>query len=207
VPTYADITVTITGDGNGEGECKLCINTDKGSELIEGIDGEREEAKPETEKIAKIRSLRQKEKERLFGETDELISGFDGIIEVFSSCISCHGCCSVCPICYCKLCEFDSRRSDYKPETYEIELKKRGGVSIPPGKIYFQIGRLAHMAISCVGCGMCSDVCPVDIPVSSIFSKVGESTQKMFDYLPGRDINESIPITTFEEHELTEVED
>ncbi len=63
------------------------------------------------------------------------------------------------------------------------------------------------MGISCVGCGMCSDVCPADIPVSSIFMKVGESVQKMFNYLPGRDVEEDIPITTFEEQELEEVED
>ena len=78
---------------------------------------------------------------------------------------------------------------------------------MPPNTVTFQMGRLAHMAISCVGCGMCSDVCPADIPVSNIFSKVGESVQKMFDYLPGRDVNESIPITTFEEQELEEMED
>ena len=76
---------------------------------------------------------------------------------------------------------------------------------MPPNTIFFQLGRLAHVSVSCVGCGMCTDVCPVDIPVSTIFSKVGASVQTLFDYLPGRDVTEELPLRTFEEEELTQV--
>jgi len=113
----------------------------------------------------------------------------------------------VCPICYCTLCEFESPDSEYKPSNYESDLKKRGGLRVPPGTLYFQIGRLDHIAISCVGCGACEDVCPVDIPISIIFKKVGESVQKLFDYIPGRDVEEEIPLLTFEKEEFTEFED
>jgi len=88
-----------------------------------------------------------------------------------------------------------------------MELKKRGGLRVPPGIVYFQIGRLDHITISCVGCGACEDVCPVDVPLSIIFKKVGESVQKMFDYVPGKNVEEEIPLVTFEEEEFTEVED
>ncbi len=58
------------------------------------------------------------------------------------------------------------------------------------------------MAVSCVNCGMCSDVCPADIPVATLFSMVGESLQKLFDYLPGRDLEEPAPAETFIENEF-----
>ena len=167
----------------------------------------KDEAEPETKMTAQILGHRKKEKERLLKETASLMSGLDGMVETFASCISCHGCREVCPICYCRLCEFDTDRNEYRPETYGTELQKRGGVRVPPGTIGFQIGRMLHMGISCVGCGMCSDVCPALIPVSNIFVKAGESAQKVFEYIPGRDVEEGIPLSTFEEMELSEVED
>jgi len=39
-----------------------------------------------------------------------------------------------------------------------------------------------------------------------IFKKVGESVQKMFDYIPGKDAEEDIPLVTFKEEEFAEVE-
>jgi formate dehydrogenase subunit beta len=53
---------------------------------------------------------------------------------------------------------------------------------------------------------MCEDVCPVDIPVARIFKQVGEAAQAVFDYVPGKDPEEEIPIRTFVEDELHEVE-
>jgi hypothetical protein len=53
---------------------------------------------------------------------------------------------------------------------------------------------------------MCEDVCPVDIPIGQIFKKVGEAAQGIFEYVPGRDPAEEIPIRTFVEDELHEVE-
>ena len=78
---------------------------------------------------------------------------------------------------------------------------------VPPGTIYYQLGRLDHIAISCVACGACSDVCPVDIPVSLIFKKIGESVQKMFDYVAGKDLDEDLPLSTFKKEELLEYEE
>ena len=61
------------------------------------------------------------------------------------------------------------------------------------------------MSFSCVGCGQCSDVCPVDIPVASVFKKTGEETAALFDYVPGRDSEESIPVMVFKEEEFEEL--
>ncbi len=78
---------------------------------------------------------------------------------------------------------------------------------VPTGTVYYHMTRLAHVTISCVGCGSCEDACPVDIPLAPIFKKVGESVQAIFDYVPGKDHDEEIPLKTFELDELTEVED
>jgi formate dehydrogenase subunit beta len=105
------------------------------------------------------------------------------------------------------LCEFESPDSEYSPSNYETELRKRGGIKVPPGTLYFHLGRLTHIGISCVSCGQCSDVCPVDIPVADIFKKVGESIQKMFEYVPGKDIEEDIPLVSFKQEEFAEIEE
>ena len=171
------------------------------------MDGEFLEKEFDKGKLDKFHGKREIEKKKLFDELETKMNGMDGLIDIFGKCIGCHGCMRVCPICYCKLCEFESSDSEYKPSNYESELNKRGGLRVPPGTVYYQLGRLTHVGISCVGCGACEDVCPVDIPVSMIFKKVGESVQKVFDYIPGKNLEEEIPLVTFEKEELAEVED
>ena len=207
VPFGADIVVSIAGEPHKGKELKLFANTEKGSDLLKEMDGKIEESELETKGTETIRKLRQENEKEMLADLQEKLKGLDGLVEMFSTCIGCHGCRSVCPICYCSLCEFDSTRSEYEPEKFKTEMGKRGGIKIPPGSIAFQIGRMTHMNLSCVSCGMCSDVCPVDIPVANIFRKTGKAVQDLFEYTPGKDIEEKIPVTTFEEEELTSVED
>jgi formate dehydrogenase subunit beta len=56
-----------------------------------------------------------------------------------------------------------------------------------------------------VSCGTCEDACPMDIPISQIFSLVGENAQKVFDYIPGRSKDEPIPLVAYQEEELQDV--
>ena len=207
VPVGADIVVPIAGKQHTGKECKLFANTEKGAELLKEMEGKIEESELETKATETIRQLRQKNEEKILADLEKKSSGLNGLVEIFSTCIGCHGCRSVCPICYCRLCEFDSPLSEYGAQKYETELRKRGGVRTPPGSIVFQIGRMIHIGLSCVSCGMCSDVCPADIPVASIFRKTGKAVQDVFEYIPGKDVEDKIPVTTFEEEELTSVED
>jgi formate dehydrogenase subunit beta len=207
IPVGADIVVPIAGEQQTSKECKLFATTEKGAELLREMDGKMQESELETKGTESIRQLRQKNEEKMLTDLEKKLSGLGGLVEMFSTCIGCHGCQSVCPICYCRLCEFDSPRSEYEAEKYEMELRKRGGVRIPPGSIAFQIGRMIHIGLSCVACGMCSDVCPANIPVASIFRKAAKAVQDLFEYMPGKDVEDKIPITTFEEEELTSIED
>ena len=61
------------------------------------------------------------------------------------------------------------------------------------------------MSFSCVNCGQCTDVCPADIPVAAIFMRMGEQAASLFDYVPGRDVEESIPVMVFKEEEFQEL--
>ncbi|MCK4257211.1 Coenzyme F420 hydrogenase/dehydrogenase, beta subunit C-terminal domain [candidate division WOR-3 bacterium] len=207
MPYSADMTVALIGKKDIDKNCEIFLNTEKAEKLIEGMDGELVERELETEEVKNLRSKRQEEKRKLFEEINVEGLGLSGLVETFGRCIGCHGCSRVCPICYCVLCDFESRDYENEPSTYESELKKRGGVRVPPNTVLYHLGRLTHVSVSCVGCGMCTDVCPADIPLSTIFLKVGEEVQKIFNYIPGKDVEEAIPLNKFEKDEFTEVED
>jgi formate dehydrogenase subunit beta len=61
------------------------------------------------------------------------------------------------------------------------------------------------MGTSCVGCGLCQEACPNDVPVFRIFRLVGSKVQPLFSYVPGRSVDEPLPLTTFKEAEFEKV--
>jgi formate dehydrogenase subunit beta len=111
----------------------------------------------------------------------------------------------MCPICYCKECFFDSATFESEADEYFKWAEKKGALKMPNDTLLFHLTRLNHMAVSCVGCGMCQEACPHGIPVFNIFSLVGAQLQKQFDYVPGKDITEEPPMTVFRENELGEI--
>ncbi len=158
-----------------------------------------------------INTLLKKKKEnrsRKFSLLSNQTKGIENLEEFFTGCINCHNCMRVCPICYCRQCFFESpEQSHHEAEEYLARAKEKGGIRFPPERMVFHLGRMNHMALSCVGCGSCEDGCPMDVPVGQIFSFIGNEVQKMFDYLPGKNLEEPIPLLTFKEDELHEYED
>jgi formate dehydrogenase subunit beta len=108
-----------------------------------------------------------------------------------------------CPICYCRECIFRTPTFEHESELYYQWAARKGTVRLMPDTLLFHVTRLNHMVTSCVGCGLCSDVCPVEIPVATVFRAVGEKAQALFDYHPGRSVEEAAPVQEFREDELT----
>jgi formate dehydrogenase subunit beta len=77
---------------------------------------------------------------------------------------------------------------------------------MPTDTLLFQITRLNHMVASCVGCGVCEDGCPNDIPLTVIFRAIGQEVQALFHYEAGRSLEEELPLAVFREDELHVVE-
>ena len=205
VPMNADITVSVIGECEPGKKCVMYLNTDKAEEFTRGFECERDEKKFDPSVLTKTLHARLAEKEKLFASITDDSPGLDRLLDTFGRCVGCHGCSSVCPICYCLLCDFESANFDYNLPYFEEHLQRKGALRLPPDTIFFHLGRLTHMSFSCVGCGMCSDVCPVGIPVAAVFKKTGEKTAALFEYIPGRDVEESIPVMVYKEEEFPDL--
>ena len=150
-------------------------------------------------------TARTKTRDTVFAEFRQRVGSVEGLLAEFSTCIRCHNCMINCPICYCKECVFRTATFDHESDLYYRWVERKGAVRMPPDTTLFHLTRLNHMVTSCVGCGACSDACPSDIPVATIFRTVGAKTQAIFDYTPGLSLEDEVPLTVFREDELTEL--
>jgi formate dehydrogenase subunit beta len=133
----------------------------------------------------------------------ERVNSMDGLLHEFSTCIRCHNCMINCPICYCRECIFRTPTFEHESQLLYQWAQRKGTVRMLPDTLLFHLTRLNHMVTSCVGCGLCTDACPVDIPVATVFRAVAEKAQALFDYHPGRSLDEEAPVQEFREDELT----
>jgi len=202
------VDIHVATRGVDKGQVLLIPMSAEGESVLEklGINEKQDTGKwvKETDKLQKQRLAARK---KALAEIKETIKGLNGLAKVFSRCIECHNCRSVCPICYCRLCFSDKDTFRETGGEYLDRVQAQGVMKCTDELLQFQLGRMSHMSLSCVSCGMCEDVCPVDIPVGQIFSVVAELSQAIFDYVPGKSSDEAQPLRTFELDELTEVED
>jgi formate dehydrogenase subunit beta len=131
----------------------------------------------------------------------------EGLAGVMADCLRCHNCMTVCPICYCKTCVFKSPIFDHEPMQYLSWARQKGALRLPGDTLLFHLTRLNHMALSCVGCGMCTEACPAGLPVGLVFRAVGQRLQAAFDYSPGRSVEDPLPLVTFKADEWTDIGD
>ncbi|MBT8507839.1 formate dehydrogenase [Methanomicrobiaceae archaeon CYW5] len=75
------------------------------------------------------------------------------INEETSRCIKCYSCIENCPVCF-KLA--DELKGDSKMIT---------SGEIPPNPM-FHMRRFAHISDTCINCGQCQELCPMDIPLA-----------------------------------------
>jgi formate dehydrogenase subunit beta len=100
------------------------------------------------------------------------------IVESTQRCIKCYSCIEACPICYC------------------VECSTKKPYLVPPGELpvsfMFHLIRFAHIADSCVNCGQCQELCPMEIPNSLQMHAQQQELEKMFGHVPGVDM--SLPL-------------
>lgn len=191
---------------DNKNEIIIIANSEKGKAVVE-VQDITSEVTTWSEKIEKRTAERKEIREKEFKNIEKIAVGLDKLSETFADCIGCHNCNSVCPICYCRQCYFDSVVNKPNSDFIMLRADKKGSLGYPQDKIMFHVGRMAHMSLSCINCGLCSDVCPVDIPVAKIFSFTGDKTQKAFEYEPGRSTDEALPMRDYKTEELGELKD
>jgi formate dehydrogenase subunit beta len=201
LPEQADLRVRIVGI-EADNELRL-----QGSEEL----FRRLELTPATPLDADNQAERQLARARLearqqmMAEFQHQVHDVMALLEQFSTCVHCLNCMGACPLCYCRECIFRTETFDHRPADYERWAERKGAVRLPADTLLFHLTRLNHMVASCVGCGLCESACPNGLPVARLFQAVGQKVQGIFDYMPGRDQTEEMPISTFRENELGQV--
>ncbi len=152
--------------------------------------------------VDKVVTERAKKRDAAFQEFSGEVKDLQSFLDRFSTCIRCHNCMVACPICYCKECVFRTAIFEHEGDQFLRWADRKGGIRMPTDTLIFHLIRMSHMVTSCIGCGLCDSACPSRLPVATLFRSVGDKIQKMFGYVPGRDVNEVPPVATFKEDEL-----
>ena len=203
----ADMIVLMASDGP-QNRTVIYLQTKKAVRIAEMLDCfTAETAPPLDELTSELFETRKNALEEFLGDKPAVSDGLQSLVSLFSACIGCRGCREACPLCSCVLCDYETARTVHSPELVRADARRKGSLRVPSGTLQFQLGRLMHIAPLCIACGQCSDVCPVDIPVSDIFIRAGNLVQKSLDYFPGRDVDDAPPMATYVEEELLDITD
>ncbi len=151
---------------------------------------------------SELLALKKTAREAMISDLRATVADPVGLTTVLSTCIRCHNCMSVCPICYCKECVFESSVLERRAHALLGLADRKGVARMPADTLVFHLTRMSHMGSSCVSCGMCESACPSDIPVSSLFTMIGQDLQAMFEYVPGVSPDDEPPVKVFKEDEL-----
>jgi len=204
-PQGTDIAIGLYGMDLGN-EILIQANTEEGERILTGLGLEEYKGKNKREEtISKINTRRTKKRDEWFEEVRKEIGSPDKLLAFFSTCIKCHNCMGACPICYCRECFFESPTFEFEADRYLKWADKKGAIRMPTDTLLFHLTRMNHMLLSCVGCGICEEACPNDIPIFKVFRTFGHNVQQIFNYVPGRDLEEELPLSTFKEDELKDV--
>jgi sulfhydrogenase subunit beta (sulfur reductase) len=174
-----DLFMTRSGDG-----FELRCGTDKGNAILS-----------RARDLLSERRLSATPRVRTFSPfpVDSCLSSFESspLWQQFSDrCLSCGACSACCPTCYCySIAEHGAldgtsaeRRRHWDNCLFKAHGEVAGGVNFRPDRRdrfhyrflhkYHGFGPLAGMT-SCVGCGRCREVCPVEIDLTELFRESG----------------------------------
>jgi formate dehydrogenase (coenzyme F420) beta subunit len=161
-----------------------------------------ETAAERTARLDELKEKRSAAKTQTIEAFRSEYNSLEKLQELYSACIRCHNCMVTCPICYCKECIFRSPTFDHSSDMIAGWAERKGAMRMMENTMMFHLTRMNHMASSCIGCGLCSSACPVDIDVATAFISTGEEIQSMLEYNAGEDYESRPPVTTFREKEL-----
>ncbi|MGA9098830.1 MAG: Coenzyme F420 hydrogenase/dehydrogenase, beta subunit C-terminal domain [Methanotrichaceae archaeon] len=97
------------------------------------------------------------------------------MIEETSRCIKCYTCIEVCPALF----------NTTRPYMTAFPGK------VPP-EFGFHLLRYSHVADSCIDCGQCEELCPMDIPNAKFMHAIEADLEELYGYHAGEDM--SLPI-------------
>ncbi|MFO7677876.1 MAG: Coenzyme F420 hydrogenase/dehydrogenase, beta subunit C-terminal domain [Thermoplasmatota archaeon] len=183
----------------------LEAGSDAGKNLIKDI--KLDDFKNGKKRNAFIEQLIEKQTKKLHDFIKQKISGsnIEKITALFDTCVNCHNCMRVCPICYCRECLFDSSVFDAEAYKYLKKSESKGLYKMPDDSLLFHLGRMNHMILSCVKCGLCEQACPMEIALMDVFIPTAENSQEEFGYHPGKNPKEKIPMIVYREDEYVDV--
>jgi len=120
-------------------------------------------------------------------------------------CIRCYACRSVCPMCYCDECVVDSIQMAVAPDTTPEEKANRikwiERSNTNADTFGYHLVRAMHLAGRCVDCGECERVCPVNIPLRLLNTKLEKEALDMFDYRVGFDADKPSLVSSFNDRD------
>ncbi len=191
----------LLGTFGQDGERVIVVSEDE--TLLGGLEDAPKKALDQREKaIEAIIEGREEATQLVSKEIDEHLRGPEGFARHFETCIVCHNCMEQCPVCYCNECFFESQTFRYEGDKMMLWARNRGSLDMPTDRMMFHLGRMGHMVATCVGCGMCTQACPVGINVGRAFKYVGSQVQPLFDYKAGASKDDPLPQATYLEDEL-----
>ncbi|AFM41561.1 hypothetical protein Desaci_2628 [Desulfosporosinus acidiphilus SJ4] len=111
--------------------------------------------------VLEMEAKSDKEREAYFGEQ-------------MDKCIRCYSCRNACPLCYCQECFVDCNTPRWLT----------GGVNRAEN-LFFQAGRVLHLAGRCVDCGACSRACPQGVDIRALNRKMSRDVLEMYNHESG----------------------
>jgi len=111
----------------------------------------------------------------------DLAARLDFWLGEFDRCVKCYGCRDVCPVCFCNVCTLE-----------EDNLIRTG--DLPPENPMFHLTRAVHMAGRCIDCNLCTEACPAEIPLRTLYKKVAQIVEDEFGYVTGETGGEKSPL-------------
>jgi formate dehydrogenase subunit beta len=204
-PLTADLTIGIFGVDLDKG-LLLQADSEKGEQVLEELELTVETdgalGKQRDTAVKELLAKMKEKREKFFEQTKQEVGGAENLATIFAPCIRCYNCRTVCPICYCRECFFDSPSFELESDKYLGLAEKKGAIRMPTDTLLFHLTRMTHIGASCVGCGACEEACPNDIPLLKIFQLIGDNVQKLFEYTPGRSLEDDLPPAAYKEDEL-----